>query len=134
MAGFLGELDCAAFVLDCTPNMTPQQIEERLHPFVIHLRDLRPDAAFIIVDNPPYQDIWFSEESRKKCTERSQVLRECFSRLNQHADLKRLSLVSMRDWAHPDGESTVANHSTDLGFMRYAEWVYPELQGLKNED
>ena len=36
MATLLAELDPAVYVLDCLPDMSPQEVSERVEPFVRH--------------------------------------------------------------------------------------------------
>src|SRR5258705_7674130 len=42
LADLLAELDPAVYVLDCLPNMTAEEVEQRVEPFVRTLRKAHP--------------------------------------------------------------------------------------------
>jgi hypothetical protein len=123
MAELLGEVDCAVYVLDCIPNMSLDQVQSRVKPFVLKLRSLRPSTPIVLVDNPAYQDAWFSPDSRRKSEERTAALQAIYMELTQEG-VPGLSVVPGDSLHGTDGESSVANHATDLGMSRYAEGVY----------
>ena len=61
------------------------------------------------------------------------LLKESYKRLKKKGD-KRVYYFSNEGMIGYDGEATVDGyHFTDLGFMRYAEKLYPVLKKLMNK-
>ncbi|MCC6486237.1 MAG: SGNH/GDSL hydrolase family protein, partial [Candidatus Hydrogenedentes bacterium] len=121
MADLLGELDCAAYVLDCLPNLTAAEVSERVVPFVKRLRELRPETPILFVENIQYQAGWFLEGSKKSYEEKNAALTEAFTSL-QKDGLQNLHYLSCSELLGHDHEATVdGTHPTDLGFYRMAE-------------
>ena len=54
IATLLGELDASVFVLDCLPNLNPQQVAERTEPFVTALRKAKPTTPILLVEDRSY--------------------------------------------------------------------------------
>lgn len=130
MADLLGELDCAAYVLDCLPNLTPAEVSERVVPFVKRLRELRPDTPILFVENIQYQAGWFLEGSKKSYEEKNAALTEAFAFL-QKDGLQGLHYLSCTELLGHDHEATVdGTHPTDLGFYRMAEAIRPALEAI----
>ena len=51
VAQHLVGIDAAAFVIDCLPNMTPQQVAERTIPLVRQLREKHPTTPILLVED-----------------------------------------------------------------------------------
>ena len=56
----LAELDPAAYILDCLPNLEEPQITQRLEPFVRALRTAHPAAPIVLVENVVYANAYLS--------------------------------------------------------------------------
>lgn len=120
MADLLAELDASLYVLDCTANMSPAAIEERTVPFVERLHAIRPDTPILLAACPPYQNAWFLPRKYQQYIEKNDALREAFESLARSGVI-RMGYVSAPEYGGDDTESSVGNHTTDLGFMRIAE-------------
>jgi hypothetical protein len=53
---FVAELNPAVFVLDCLPNMNPQQVTERIVPGVKLLREAHPNTPILLGGGSQYPD------------------------------------------------------------------------------
>jgi lysophospholipase L1-like esterase len=111
MADLLAELDPAAYVLDCLPNMTAEMVAERVGPFVHRLRAARPHTPILLMEHP----------INPKSNAGNVALRKVFAALQAEGvrDVHLLSgesLLAGRENATVDGV-----HPTDLGFYRMAE-------------
>lgn len=126
----LAEVDTAVYVLDCLPNLKPEEVAERVEPFVIALRAARPDTPIVLMENIAYQAGTFLPAPRAAYTDKNSVLRAAYERLLA-AGVPGLTYVPGEGLLGTDGEATVdGTHPTDLGFMRMAEALAPVLRKI----
>lgn len=126
MADLLAELDPSVFVLDCIWNMTPEQVSERVEPFVNRLRQSHPQTPILLAEDSNFQDV---------CpTERGRILRAAIEKLTA-AGVKNLHFLSSRGMLGDDDEGTVDGcHPNDLGMMRQAEGFVKAIRPLLNKE
>jgi len=118
---FIAEIDAAAFVIDCLPNMAAPQVAERTAPLVEQLRAAHPDTPIILVEDRDYSNGWLLEEPRKRNRESQAALRKAYDELIA-GGTKHLYYVDGPSLLGDDAEGTVDNsHPNDLGFMRQAQ-------------
>lgn len=130
MAKFLGELDAAVYVLDCLPNLSPQQTAERAGPFVTALRKLRPDTPILLVEDRNYTNAAFYPDRAARNAGNHAALRKAFDELTT-AGVKGLHYLPGDHLLGDDGEGTVdGSHPTDLGFLRQADAMTEVLRKL----
>jgi lysophospholipase L1-like esterase len=121
MADLLAELDPAVYVLDCLPNMTSKEVEERVEPFVRRLRKAHPDTPIVLAEDRNYTNGFLLASSRQKNDKNHLALRAAFDHLRA-ADVDGLHYLTGESQLGDDGEGTVdGSHPTDLGFKRMAE-------------
>ena len=124
----LAEVDAAAYVLDCAPNMPPEMITERTEPFVTALRAARPDTPIVLVENIAYQAGAFLPGAKASYTDKNTALRAAHERLTEKG-VQGLSYVAGEALLGSDGEATVdGTHPSDLGFQRIADALEPALR------
>jgi hypothetical protein len=117
---FVAELDPAVFVLDCLPNMTVQQITERIVPGVKQLREAHPNTPILLVEDRNIQTGFLVEARRKGNEANHAALREAFAALKAE-NVAQLYYLEGANLLGEDGEGTVdGSHPTDLGFTRQA--------------
>ena len=120
MAELLAELDVAAFVLDCLPNLTAEQTAERTGPAVRILREARPDTPIVLVENITYQQSPLVGWARESGDAKNAALRAVYEELIAQG-IHGLIYVPGGPLLGDDGEGTVdGTHPTDLGFLRMA--------------
>ncbi len=124
----IAEVDVAAYVLDCVPNMSPDMVTERTEPFVTALRAARPDTPIVLVENITYQAGAFLPGSKAAYVDKNVALRAAYERLTEKG-VTGLSYVPGETLLGSDGEATVdGTHPTDLGFQRMADALEPVLR------
>jgi hypothetical protein len=117
---FVTELDPAVFVLDCLPNMGPQDVTERTVPGVKTLREAHPETPILLVEDRHYQNEFLVESRRAHSEANHAALREAYAAL-QKEKVQHLYYLKAEDLLGQDGEGTVdGSHPTDLGFTRQA--------------
>jgi len=128
LAELLAEVDAAAYVLDCLPNMTPEMVAERVEPFVAVLREARPETPIVLVENIAYQAGAFLPEAKSRYVDKNIALQAAYKRL-QEKNVPNLYYVPCEPLLGGDGEATVdGTHPTDLGFQRMADALEPVLR------
>jgi len=130
LAELLGELDAAAFVLDCLPNMTVEQTAERVEPFIEIVRRSRPDTPILLMEHLLHNDAPIFPTRRRDAERQNAILRETFEKLRGAGDAN-LHYVPADGLIGDDREATVdGSHPTDLGFMRLADGLETVLRSI----
>ena len=121
LAELIGEIDAALWIVDCLPNMSPEQVAERTEPFVAALRQRRPEGPIVLVEDRTMAGSWARS---------GQVALHRERRAAYRAGCQRLVDAGVRDLHHlpgdtllgEDREDTVdGSHPTDLGFLRMTD-------------
>jgi hypothetical protein len=116
----VAELDPAVFVLDCLPNMGPQQVTERTVPGVKILRAAHPNTPILLVEDRNIQTGYLVESRRSANEANHAALRAAFAAL-QAEKIPHIYYLEGANLLGDDGEGTVdGSHPTDLGYARQA--------------
>jgi lysophospholipase L1-like esterase len=130
LAGLLAELDAAAYVLDCLPNMSAAEVSERVVPFVQILRKARPATPIVLAEDRTYANATLVASSRERNTASRTALRRAYEQLLSEG-VTGLTYLPGDPQVGADGEGTVdGSHPTDLGFFRMAEVFEAALRPL----
>ncbi|MBX7208834.1 MAG: SGNH/GDSL hydrolase family protein [Verrucomicrobiaceae bacterium] len=122
------ELDAAAYVIDCLPNMGPADVTAKCMPLVKQLRAARPDVPIILVEDRRFSNNWITPDKFKFHTENHAALKKAYDELVA-AGVKKLSYIKGDSLYGDDTEgATDASHASDLGFMRQADIFEPVLR------
>ena len=116
---YLAAIDAACYVLDCLPNLNPEQVRERAVPFVTALHAARPDTPIVLCDDRDYADAWWNPSRAERNRGNQAALREALATLREQG-IAVVHLPADRQLG-TDREDTVdGSHPTDLGFTRMA--------------
>ena len=130
LAELMAEIDAAAFVIDCLPNLAADQVAERTVPLVQILRKQRPDTPIVLVEDRNYTDGFLLPSKRERNETNQAALRKAFEELKVAGD-KNLHYLEGADLIGDDSEGTVdSSHPTDLGFYRQAEAFMKLLKSI----
>lgn len=124
IALWLGSQHAAMYILDFMPNVTADLIYGKLRTFIAGLRIQNPKVPIIILDQPPLPIELSDPQIAQEAQEKRLALREITQNImNQDTCIY---LYSTDKSLGDDGDSTVDGiHFTDLGFMRYADFITP---------
>lgn len=130
----IADVDASIFILDFMPNVNVGQINEKMEKFYSIIRSKHPDTPILFVENPLYPQMTYDLYVKDVVLKKNKALQEVYAKLEKTD--KNISLISSATIIGNDNEATVDGiHFTDLGFMRYAEYLYPILKGiLENEN
>lgn len=131
VASLLAEIDAAAFVIDCAPNMNGDQIRERAGHLVRTIRAARPSAPIVLVEDRRYGYAWVQSAARQRNEGNREALRRVFAELRE-AGVTDLAYIETERLLGTDYEEamTDGSHPNDLGMTRYADAVTPVLREL----
>ena len=130
MARLIAEIDAAVFVLDCLPNLSPEEVAKLAEPAVRILREARPDTPILLVEDRDYSDAFLVESKRNRNRDSQAALLRTYERLNSDG-CKQLHYLKAETLFGNDGEDTVdSSHPTDLGFSRMADAFEAALKPL----
>ncbi|TMM59009.1 hydrolase [Maribacter algarum] len=132
---FVAEVDAMVYVLDCLPNLSPneerteEEIKKRLRTSIRHIRTKRPNARILLTHHAGYSD-GDVDSSRKKVYETlnrwtSEVFIDFQRSKIRNLYLLPKSKINLSNDAFVDG-----THPTDLGMEQYAKAYEEALSNL----
>lgn len=130
VADMVASVTADAFILDCFPNPTAEQITERTAYIVRAIRAKHPNAPIILIQSVVQDsgnfDLAIKEILRRK---NENTLRE-YNKLLQEG-VKNLHLIRSDNILGNDHESTVdGTHPNDIGFDRILQVITPKIQKI----
>jgi hypothetical protein len=130
VGNYLVQIDAAAFVIDCLPNMQPEQVTAKCGPLVRQLRAAKPDTPIVLVEDRRFTNDWITPAKHQFHTDNHAALKAVYQQL-QEAGVKKLFYIEGDHLYGDDTEgATDASHANDLGFMRQAEIFEPVLRDV----
>lgn len=133
LGDLLAELDPALFVIDCLPNMTVPEINDRTVNLVKKIRKAQPNTPIVLVENPNYSQVLWNPAVKNSVAAKNKALSTQFAKLQQDG-LKEIYYVKGDNLYGDDGESTVDGvHPTDYGFKLYADALEPLFRRILEE-
>jgi hypothetical protein len=117
----LAELDAEIYVLDCLPNISPEETTQRTEPLVRFLREAKPATPILLVEDRVFPSAVVLPDRMKGHNERHKNLREAYDRLTA-SGVQDLYYLEGNELLGSDGDATVdGSHPSDLGMVRYAD-------------
>ena len=125
---FLTRVDASVFVIDCNPNLKPDQVRERTIPMVRQLRNAHPDTPILLVEDRRNTNSWILPARNEHHDGNHAALRESFDSLVAQG-MEQIYYLPGDHLLGQDGEgATDGTHPNDLGFMRQADAFEPLLR------
>ncbi len=120
--------DPAIFVFDYVPNAYDYLIREKGEQFFRIVRDAHPDVPILFLEDPYFAHYEWHSHAKTEVDKKNAAQRELFEKLKKQGE-KRIYFLKSDDMVGHDAEAFVENiHFTDLGMMRYADWITPYLK------
>jgi lysophospholipase L1-like esterase len=127
---FLAELDPAVFVLDTLANTGAEILRERMEALVKVIREKRPSTPILLLDERTIENAPLVPAVATAHEKKFEALKQAYDNLVA-AGVKDLHLRKCDDVLGNDQEGTVdGSHPTDLGMMRYADAIEPDIRKL----
>jgi len=131
VVNILAGIKASFYVIDCLPNMLPKEVTDSVMPMVKTLRAKNPLTPIVLVEEIEYARIPFESSVKKAFDVKNQALKTEFDKLIKEG-VKDLYYISSANAIGTDNEGTVdGTHMTDLGFMRYADYLIEKFKENK---
>lgn len=129
LAKYLATVPADCYVLDCIPNQTSEQINERALPFIKYLRAQRPKTPIVLVESVIRETGYFDQQVGRNVNKQNESIRRVYQRL-KNEKYTNIYYLEANLLTGSDHEAMIdGTHLTDLGFSRIAEAV---MKALKN--
>jgi hypothetical protein len=125
---YLVQIDAAAYVIDCLPNMNPQEVSQKCIPLVKQIRKAKPATPIILVEDRRMTNDWILPDLAKFHTDNHAALRQAYDMLVREGDTHLHYIPGDRLYGDDTEGATDASHANDLGFMRQADVFEPILR------
>jgi hypothetical protein len=124
IAQLISESDPAFYVIECLPNMKDSaQIAERTIPLIKTIREQRPETTIILVENFLYEQSMLDKEMETKIHKLNTALKAEYNKMIAQG-FDHIFYINSENATGVDHEGTVDGvHFTDLGFIRYADFL-----------
>jgi len=130
VAEAMAEIDASCFVIDCLPNVSVAQINEKYSRFLEIIREKKPDVPILLVETVLFPHMYFDQTVFALLHEKNATLKKIFDEQKKKGD-RRIYYLKSDKLIGTDYESTVDGvHMTDLGFWRMSQNLYPVLRKL----
>jgi len=130
VADMLATLPVDAFVLDCVPNSTPDQIRQRTSYLIASIRMKHPKAPIIVMQSVIRERGYFNLRSGERVRLQNEYIKEEVSKLKEKG-VDDLYFVSSEGFLGHDHEGSVdGTHPNDLGFDRMIQKIKPVLMEI----
>ncbi len=130
VAEAMAGIDASCFVIDCLPNVGPEQMKEKYLRFFEIIRGKNPGTPILLVGNLHYTHGTFDPKVSSLILEKNTLLKSYYNELKKKGD-RNIYYLKADGLTGDDLEGTVDGvHLTDLGFKRLAENMYPVLKKI----
>jgi lysophospholipase L1-like esterase len=127
---FFRQLDAAVLVIDCVPNMSPEEVTRKTVPLVNQIRESRPTTPILLVESRRNTESWISPTLKELHDSKHKALKTEFAKL-QAAGVKHLFYLGGDGLLGDDADgATDGSHPSDLGFHRQADAFEPVLRKI----
>lgn len=131
---YLVQIDAAAYVIDCLPNMKAEDVTAKCIPLVKQIRAARPDTPIVLVEDRRFTNDWITPAKYQFHSENHKALSEAYRSLIAEG-VRNIAYIQGDKLYGDDSEgATDASHASDLGFMRQAEIFESSLRPLLGLD
>jgi lysophospholipase L1-like esterase len=128
LAKAISRIDAEAVVIDCLPNNTVQTVRDSAWRFITHIVKMKPAMKIFMIENPEYPFARFDRTVQQQLADINREWKALYSRLKKER-IQQIVYIGAHGLTSCDGEATVDGvHFTDLGFLRYAEALFPYLE------
>lgn len=130
MAECLADMNADMYIIDCVPNTTADQINERAAYMISTIRKKHPNAPIIVMQSIKMDIGNFNLRIKKELMEKDQNIKMQFELL-QKTGMNKLYFVEGTDLIGLDHEGTGDGiHPTDLGFDRMVNYLEPIILSI----
>jgi len=132
IAELISNADAKLYIIECLPNMiSPENITKRTIPLVNTIRKNNPFAPIVLIDLFKTPISILNSDSKRYTKAMDEALKSEFEKMIG-LGYKNLYYIETPKIIDSENEGTVdAIHFTDLGFLRYADFLIDSLSNLE---
>ncbi len=129
VARFLASQPMDAFIIDCVPNSSVDNIRERTAPFINAIREKHPEIPIIAIGGVIFESGNFDQQISRDIEQRNLDFLQEIERLQR--DDRHLYYISPEGLLGSDHEGTIdGTHPNDIGFDRMVQKIKPILENI----
>lgn len=122
--------DASLIILDFVPNVTTKEIQEKTATFVQKLRQHNEKTPILFIESIIYTFSLLDSKEDQNINTKNKALKAEYDKLRK-LGFKNLHYISNKNLIGHDGEGTVDGiHFTDVGFIRFANTIYPKVKKI----
>lgn len=126
-AKMVSDVTADAYIMDCAPNPTPEQIKARTEDFAKTIRKAHPNKPIIFIQSIVREQGNFDLKVKETVSRQNDEFLAAFNRLKS-AGMKDIYMIKADHLTGDDHEtSTDGIHPNDLGFYRMANEIGSHL-------
>ena len=119
----ISDIDASFYVIECLQNMDSEQVRERVRPLVDIIRTKHPLTPIVLVENMMYTTAFLDQTIETTLIQENEALKNEFDKIIKRGTPNIFYIKDNKDFLS-DNEGTVDGvHLTDLGFLRYADYL-----------
>lgn len=127
----ISNFDPLFYVIECLPNMNPDEVTENTLPLVEGIREKKPNTPIIFVENFIYTKTILDKSLNDLIKEKNLALKNQYDKMLGQG-FKNIYYIKSNDALGTDNEGTVDGvHFTDLGFIRYANFLIKKFEEFR---
>jgi len=127
----ISEIDARFYVIECLQNMDSDQVKQRVRPLVDIIRKKHPFTPIVLVENMMYKMAFLDQTIESELIQENIILKNEFDKILKSGDQNVFYIKDNQDNSI-DNEGTVDGvHLTDLGFLRYADYLLKNFKNYK---
>ena len=130
IATVIADIDALFYVIECMANMEKNQVLKNTLPLVKIIRKKNLFAPIIFVENIIYENSHLDNSIKNELKNKNSELKHQYENMLQEG-IPNLFYIDQTNAIGKDHEGTVDGvHFTDLGFLRYANYLIDNFQRL----
>lgn len=123
VAELISGIDARFYVIECLPNMDADEVSERTKVLVDIIRRDQPETPIIFVENLVYEGSFIYKKGEESINNKNAALKEEYDKMKEKG-YQDIYYIDNQGAIGNDHEATVDGvHFTDLGFLRYADYL-----------
>jgi hypothetical protein len=127
----ISEIDARFYVIECLQNMDSERVSERVKPLVDIIRTKHPHTPIVLVDNMMYTTAFLDHTEETRLIQENAALKNEYDKITKSGTPNIFYIKDNKDFL-VDNEGTVDGvHLTDLGFLRYADYLMENFKKFK---
>lgn len=129
VADMIKDMKADAYILDCVPNPSPEEITERAAYLITTIRKHHPSAPIIMVSGGWRENANFNVKLKERLLKKNENFKREYKKLKD-SGMKNLYYIEGNMLGDDHEGSTDSIHPNDLGFDRMLQAIQPVIANV----